>query len=152
MPYPFVTPRQAGRTPSAEAVAALADSNVSLKGLRILVVDDERNTRELLGEILSLHDADVLTAESVTVALTLYQTWRPTLVLSDLGMPGLDGYDLIKIIRALPGGAATKAIAITGFTNDEDRESALAAGFDMYLRKPLDLDHLLDFIGAVGCN
>ena len=58
-----------------------------LKGMRILVVDDDRNTREMLGEILRLHDADVQTAESVTDALNLYQNWHPTQVVSDLGMP-----------------------------------------------------------------
>ncbi len=124
-------------------------SEVSLKGMRILVVDDDRNTRELLGEILSLYDADVQTAESVVVALTVYQTWRPALVVSDLGMPGQDGYDLIRSIRALPGGTATKAIAVTGYTKDEDRKSALAAGFDMFLSKPVDLDKLINLLGTL---
>ena len=127
-------------------------SQVSLKDMRILVVDDDRNTREMMGEILRLYDADVQTAESVIDALTVYQIWRPTLLLSDMGMPGRDGYDLIRSIRALPGGCATKAIAVTGYCKDEDRNSVLAAGFDMFLTKPVDLDQLINLIGAIDQN
>jgi CheY-like chemotaxis protein len=151
---PVVEPRKTRLPSSSEPNKALSggNSSISLRGTRVLVVDDDRNTRELLGEILSLHDADVQTAESVSDAVTLYQIWRPNLLLSDLGMPGLDGYDLIRIIRALPGGDRITAVAITGYTDDEDRDSALAAGFNMYLRKPLDLDKLLDFIDSLDTN
>ena len=123
-------------------------SSGSLKGMRILVVDDDRNTREMLGEILRLYDADVQTAESVIDALNLYQKWHPTQVVSDLGMPGQDGYDLIRSIRALPGGFAIKAIAVTGYTKDEDRDSAFAAGYDMFLSKPVDIDSLIHLLST----
>lgn len=150
-PPPFDAAGQTRRKPTGKRIAVIphSDSELSLKGMRILVVDDDRNTRELLGEILSLYDADVQTAESVVVALTLYQTWRPALVVSDLGMPGQDGYDLIRSIRALPGGATTKAIAVTGYSKDEDRNAALAAGFDMFLSKPVDLDKLINLLGTI---
>ncbi len=126
------------------------ESEMSLKGMRILVVDDDRNTRDMLSEVLGLYDAEVKTAESVATALQLYETWKPSLLVSDLGMPEQDGYDLIRCIRALPGGSTTKAIAITGFLRDEDRDFALAAGFDLFLTKPVDLDKLVNLIITIN--
>lgn len=153
-PRPFDAARQAGFKPSGgvSEVTSTSDSEVNLKGMRILVVDDDHNAREMLGEILRLYDADVQTAESVTVALMLYQTWQPALVVSDLGMPGQDGYDLIRSIRALPGGDITKAIAVTGYSKQQDRDSALRAGFDMFLTKPVDIEQFINLLGALDLN
>ena len=132
------------------APATRSDGQISFNGLRILVVDDDRNTREMLSEILRIYDAEVKTAESVAVARKLYQAWSPTLLVSDVGMPDEDGYDLIRSIRALPRGQTTKAIAITGYTRDEDRALALAAGYDIFLSKPVDLDQLINLIAEIN--
>ena len=132
------------------APATRSDGQISFNGLRILVVDDDRNTREMLSEILRIYDAEVKTAESVAVARKLYQAWSPTLLVSDVGMPDEDGYDLIRSIRALPSGQTTKAIAITGYTRDEDRALALAAGYDIFLSKPVDLDQLINLIAEIN--
>jgi CheY-like chemotaxis protein len=125
-----------------------SQNNVS--GSRILVVDDDRNTREMLSEILRIYHCDVKCAESVEAALRIFNDWGPTLVLSDLGMPLEDGYDLIRTIRAMPNGINTKAIAITGYSKEEDRQLALTAGYDMYLTKPVDLNELMQLIADIA--
>ncbi len=126
------------------------NGQLSLHGMRILVVDDDRNTLEMLCELLISYHADVRTAESVATALMLYQSWAPELLISDLGMPDVDGYDLIRNIHALPYGLLRKAIAITGFSRDEDRERALAAGYDIFLTKPVEVEQLISLIAEIN--
>jgi CheY-like chemotaxis protein len=129
---------------------SFANGQVSLNGMRILVVDDDRNTLEMLSELLSSYHADVRTAESVATALALYRSWAPQILLSDLGMPEQDGYDLIRIIHALPYGLLRKAIAISGFSRDEDRARALAAGYDIFLTKPVEVEQLINRIAEIN--
>ena len=139
------------QTPSTSLISNSAtNGQLSLNGLRILVVDDDRNTLEMLSELLSSYNADVRTAESVATALILYRSWAPELLLSDLGMPEQDGYDLIRNIHALPHGLLRKAIAITGFSRDEDRERALAAGYDNFLTKPVEFEQLINLIAEIN--
>lgn len=126
------------------------NGQLSLHGMRILVVDDDRNTLEMLSELLISYHAEVRTAESVATALMLYQSWAPELLISDLGMPDVDGYDLIRNIHALPYGLLRKAIAITGFSRDEDRERALAAGYDIFLTKPVEVEQLISLIAEIN--
>lgn len=125
-------------------------TQVSLNGIRILIVDDDHNTLLMLSELLSSYDAEVMTAGSVTAALVLYRSWMPRLLLSDLGMPERDGYDLIRSIHALPQGPPSKAIAITGFSRDEDRKRALADGYDIFLTKPVELEQLINLIAEIS--
>ena len=136
----------------SSSVISNFDTNgqLSLNGMRILVVDDDRNTLEMLSELLISYHAEVRIAESVATALMLYQSWAPELLISDLGMPDADGYDLIRNIHALPYGVLRKAIAITGFSRDEDRERALAAGYDIFLTKPVELEQLISFIAEIS--
>jgi CheY-like chemotaxis protein len=139
------------QTPSSSLISnSVTKGQLSLNGLRILVVDDDRNTLEMLSELLSSYNADVRTAESVTTALILYRSWAPEILLSDLGMPEQDGYDLIRNIHALPYGLLRKAIAITGFCRDEDRERALAAGYDNFLTKPVEFGQLISLIAEIN--
>jgi CheY-like chemotaxis protein len=121
-------------------------NKINFDGMRILVVDDDTNSREMLSEVLRLYEAEVKTADSAAVARTVYHAWRPTLLISDVGMPGEDGYDLIRSIRSLPQGSDIKAIAITGYARDKDRDLALNAGYDSFLSKPIDLEQLLNVI------
>jgi CheY-like chemotaxis protein len=139
------------QTPSSSLISnSVTNGQLSLNGLRILVVDDDRNSLEMLSELLSSYNAEVRTAESVATALLLYRSWAPELLLSDLGMPEQDGYDLIRDIHALPYGLLRKAIAITGFSRDEDRERALAAGYDVVLTKPIEFDQLITCIAEIN--
>jgi CheY-like chemotaxis protein len=138
-------------TPSSSVIANSGlNSQLNLHAMRILVVDDDCNCLAMLSELLKSYNADVRTAESVSAALILYQTWAPELLVSDLGMPEQDGYDLIRTIHTYPYGLLRKAIAITGFSRDEDRERALAAGYDIFLTKPVELEQLINLIAKIN--
>jgi CheY-like chemotaxis protein len=123
-----------------------------LDGIRVLVVDDDDDARDLLATFLSLEGAQVQTAESADKALAVFRTRPPDVLLSDISMPGKDGYALIREIRDQEGkgGRVTPAIAITAFGKEHGAEGALRAGFSAYLGKPLDLDELCRSILELG--
>jgi signal transduction histidine kinase/ActR/RegA family two-component response regulator len=110
-----------------------------LNGLRVLVVDDEADARTLLTAVLEMHGAQIRTASSAAEALRTLEKWRPDLLLSDIGMPGEDGYALMRKVRALDlPAAAIPAIALTAYAGADDRERALAAGFHRHVTKPVE--------------
>ena len=111
----------------------------SLKGLKILVVDDEADARKMLQMVLSRYGARIETAASAQQALEVFGAFRPDILLSDIGMPDADGYSLIESIRALPDaqGGQTPAVALTAYARGEDRARALEAGFQNHLAKPI---------------
>lgn len=123
-----------------------------LAGLRILTVDDDRNAREMLQEALERAGAQVLVADSAGDALGKLKRFRPDVLVSDIGMPGEDGYDLLRKVRGLPRelGGATPAIAVTGEFRDEDRAATRIAGYQAITRKPVDLGELLSTIAALA--
>lgn len=129
--------------PAAKANAALEEipgsASGSLAGLTLLVVDDERDSLELVQQVLSETGARILSAMSAADALRIAEQGRPDLLISDIGMPIMDGFELIRRMRALPDRelAAVPAIALTAFSRREDQQRALEAGFDEYLAKPL---------------
>jgi signal transduction histidine kinase/DNA-binding response OmpR family regulator len=133
--------------PTAEAI----DPPASLDGLRILVVDDDASSRDLLDGILGLHGGSVVVAANVTEALDAFVEAPPDLMVSDLSMPGGTGYDLVRHIRRLPAtrGGQVPAIALSALTRDEDRVAALDAGFDRFLAKPIDPHELVGVISQV---
>ncbi len=120
----------------------------TLKGLRLLIVDDDDNTREMLSEVLCLYGADVRAADGAAKALAILQAWLPDVLVSDIGMPDEDGYTLVRKVRMLPAtrGGETPAIALTGYAGPEDRAHALSAGVQVFVAKPVDLDELIDRI------
>ncbi|SEK28297.1 PAS domain S-box-containing protein [Stigmatella aurantiaca] len=111
-----------------------------LEGLLVLVVDDEPDARELLTVVLENCRAQVITAASAWEGLERLQRSRPQVVISDIGMPGEDGYSFMRRLRALPveRGGQTPAIALTAFARMEDRTRALLAGFQMHVPKPVE--------------
>jgi len=124
---------------------------VPLTGLSVLVVDDEADARELLRRLLAERGCDVATACSAEEALTLLAAGPCDVLLTDIGMPGTDGYELLRRVRA--ANDAQKAIAVTAFARPEDRDRALAAGFDGHLAKPVNpvrLLHMLAEVAAAG--
>ena len=117
----------------------------SLADVRILIVDDEPDARELLASLLERAKAVVWSAPDVATAIDLLRAQRPDLVISDIGMPGEDGYGLIARVRALPEaeGGRTPVVALTAFARAEDRARALREGFDAHLVKPVEPAELL---------
>jgi PAS domain S-box-containing protein len=111
-----------------------------LSGVRVLVVDDEHDTREILSVMLTRYGAEIRTAGSAAEAMEVFGQWRPDVLVSDIGMPVEDGYVLIKKIRALPpeNGADVPAIALTAYASAQDKRNALAAGFQRHLAKPVE--------------
>jgi CheY-like chemotaxis protein/anti-sigma regulatory factor (Ser/Thr protein kinase) len=114
--------------------------------LDVLVVEDDADSREALEWALRETGARVRSAESVQQALAPYSARPPDVLISDVGMPGEDGYVLIRAIRERKEGRSrrTLAIAMTGFAGRQDREMALRAGFDEHVAKPAELEQLLD--------
>ena len=110
-----------------------------LSGYRLLVVDDQPDARELMVAMLTAAGAEVESAASAADALHMLDTMSPDALLADIGMPGSDGYSLIREVRRrdLPGGRHLPAAAITAYAGDHDRDRAVAAGFDCHVPKPV---------------
>jgi signal transduction histidine kinase/DNA-binding response OmpR family regulator len=124
-----------------------------LDGLRILVVDDEADSRELVTEILTRCGSEVKCSVSVAEAIKDFTDWNPDVLISDIGMPEEDGYVLIKKLSKLRSKRAKNvtAIALTAYATDEDREMALSAGFHIHVPKPIEPQILVSSIAnAVG--
>jgi signal transduction histidine kinase/ActR/RegA family two-component response regulator len=138
----------AAATPAARAGGAPSD--LRLEGIRVLIADDDMNARELVAVILENAGAEVRAAGSCEDAMMILQTWAPTVLVSDIEMPGEDGYGLVERVRAL---AATRpgmvAIALTAHARPEDRVRALAAGFQWHLAKPIDPSELVSVIATL---
>jgi CheY-like chemotaxis protein len=123
-----------------------------LNGWHLLVVDDDDDVRELLVTLICEHGAIVTAAGSMLQAMRAFEGGSYDVVLSDLAMPGRDGYDLIEAIRRDDRGDVrdVRAIAVTAFGDDAHRRRAVAAGFDAYLTKPVDPGRLLATIITVA--
>jgi CheY-like chemotaxis protein len=117
-----------------------------LTGLRILVVDDEADARELLRRLLDEQGCTVTCAASAGEALAILEGTACDVMLTDIGMPVTDGYELLRRVRSADGPRMT-AIAVTAFARAEDRDRALAAGFDGHVAKPVNPTHLLQMLG-----
>ena len=119
--------------------------NESLEGLRVLIVDDELDAREMVKRILGERGAAVETAPSAAEALSRLPLVRPHVLITDIGMPGEDGYAVIRKVRELSphDGGAVPAIALTAFARAEDRERAIASGFQTHLAKPVEPAELI---------
>ncbi|HEX6622308.1 MAG TPA: ATP-binding protein [Pyrinomonadaceae bacterium] len=140
---PFVTLHEEtrrARRPAAAVAHLELDCPPSLRGLRALVVDDEADTRDMLRAVLEQCQVEVITAGSASEALEALVRSRPDVLISDLGMPGEDGYDLISKVRALPAesGGRIPAAALTAYVRAEDRVRVLRAGFQLHVPKPIE--------------
>jgi CheY-like chemotaxis protein len=124
----------------------------SLSGLKVLVVDDERDSRELLKRVLEDCGAVVGTAASAAEALPMIRSMLPDVLVSDIGMPEVDGYAFLRKVRELGPGAGSRvpAVALTAFTRSEDRTKALLAGFLAHVPKPTEPAELIATIASVA--
>jgi PAS domain S-box-containing protein len=133
---------------AAAGGGAAATASRSLQGCRVLVVDDQRDARELLTVKLAASGAEVRTAVSVEDALKVVRERWPNVLLADIGLPGRDGYSLIREIRQMErdGLPRLRAAAVTAYALAEDRDRALAAGFDAYVAKPIQPRAIIDTV------
>jgi signal transduction histidine kinase/CheY-like chemotaxis protein len=133
-----------------EEAPAHADDPIP-PGLRVLVVDDEADARDWIARVLADSGAEVRAASSADEALHCLRSFRPQVLVSDIGMPGRDGYALIREIRMLPDAAASAmpALALTAFARAEDGIRALTAGFQLHLGKPVDEARLLAAVASL---
>jgi PAS domain S-box-containing protein len=114
-----------------------------LKGIKVLIVDDEADSIAIVQRVLERQGAEVHAADSVEKAIEHFVRFAPQVVLSDIGMPGQDGYELIRRIRQLPGGRKVPAVALTALARAEDRSRAVRAGFQLHIAKPVDFAELV---------
>jgi CheY-like chemotaxis protein len=130
----------------------VAECATSLAGLRVLLVDDDKDSRRMLITALGAYDAELRACSSSTEALETLREWRPHVIVSDIGMPNEDGYDLIRKIRELPadGGGTIPALALTGYASLEDEKRALAAGYQMHMPKPVEIAKLVAAVAHVA--
>ena len=125
---------------------------VVLDGLRVLIVDDEEDARELVSVMLTKSGAAMKCASSSKEAMEIIESWRPDVLIADIGMPVEDGYGLIKRVRALPreSGGQTPALALTAYARTEDRVRALSAGYQVHLSKPVDRVELAAVVASLA--
>ncbi len=130
----------------------LSGYDAILDDLRVLVVDDEEDTRDLVKVILTRCGAEVKTCGSAAEALDKLEAWRPDVLVSDIGMPGEDGYSLIKKVRALKtwNEQTLPAVALTAYAGAEDRARALSSGFQRHMAKPLEPRELIVVIANLA--
>ena len=133
VPFPLGLPLTDFQPPTVLSVP-------ELRGVRVLVVDDDDDSRDLVVSILEKCDAITFPASSAEQALSIIVSERPDVLVSDIGMPGMDGYDLVRAVRALPDVRAQRvpALAVTAYARIEDKHRALAEGFQLHLSKPIE--------------
>lgn len=148
-----LSPVRPASTPSVEPAPTVSDDECppELKGLKLLVVDDEPDARELLRAHLTRCGAEVVLASSAPEALDLVSSARPDLLISDIGMPGMDGYTLLRALRQLTPdqGGKTPAIALTAYVRTEERARAFRAGFQAHVPKPIEISELFAIISSL---
>lgn len=124
----------------------------SLNGLRVLVVDDEPDARQIITTLIQRTGAEVMACESAHEALEALEKWHPDVLMSDIGMPGEDGYSFINKVRSLPAdrGGDVPAAAFTAYAREEDRQRALDAGYQMHIAKPVSSGQLVAMIAHLA--
>ncbi len=132
----------------SEPLPKSEDSDKQLCGIKILIVDDEPDARELLAFILEEQSAEIKLVASAAEALNKFGSFQPDIIISDIGMPGENGYSMLNKIRQLASnqGGCVPAIALTAFATQEDTQKAKEAGFQMHLTKPFDADELINAV------
>jgi signal transduction histidine kinase/ActR/RegA family two-component response regulator len=147
--FPLLNDRSTPIAPFADSSAA---ETRSLDGLRVLLVDDEPEAREILSTVIARTGAEVKTCNSASDALNKLAEWRPDVILSDIAMPDEDGYSFIGKVRSLPRekGGETPAAALSAYARDEDRMQALAAGYQMHIAKPIGASQLVTMVAKLA--
>ena len=153
---PLAGPQVTGRSAQPARLADYDSSDEAnaraLQNLRVLIVDDEEDARDLLQTVLSLAGARVTATGSVREAMAAIERERPHVMVCDIGMPGEDGYQLISRVRALPfgRGGSTPAVALTAYAREEERRRALDAGFQVHVSKPIKPSELVAVVAGLA--
>ena len=116
---------------------------------RVMIVDDNVDAADSLAQLLALDGHRTLSVYAADQVLQSVRSFAPEIVLLDIGLPLTDGYEVARQLRALPGGAAMKLVALTGYGQAGDRDKALSAGFDAHLVKPVDLAALQNLLAGL---
>lgn len=133
---------------NSDATAESAKSHEPPTGIRVLLVEDNDDSREMLAVLFAQFNLQITAVASVAEAVKAIEQAKPDILISDIGMPEEDGYDLIRKVRALPAeqGGKIPAIALTGYASLQDRDLALKAGYQEHLSKPVDVDELFELV------
>lgn len=144
-----LVPTEVGGHP--EATAEPPCDHLNLSGITVLVVDDALDTLDLIRRILEDCEAEVFTASTGEEALEMLAQHQPHILISDIGMPGYDGYELIRTVRGLgpDRGGNTPAVALTALAGSQDRDRAIHAGYQMHLSKPVDPEVLINAVASL---
>ena len=124
----------------------MGSAGIQNQDFRILLIDDNEDANDSMAALLELLEYSVKTAIDGPSALKVTAQFEPHLILSDIGLPGMDGYELAPALRQIIGARKTVIVAATGYGHASDRARSQAAGFDHHLVKPLDADVLLAFV------
>ena len=145
-------PGESREPTAAPAASALEFEPVDLSGIKVVVVDDQADARELVARVLEECNAQVIQASTALEALAFVEEERPDVLVSDIGMPDVDGFELIKRVRALgeKRGGKVPAIALTAFARSEDRTRALHQGFQVHVSKPVEPAELIATVASVA--
>ncbi len=150
VPAVFAEPATEARRHSVQRAREFIPRPICLDGVAVLVVDDEADARDLVATMLRSKGAEVVTAATGAEAVALIVSRPFTLMVSDIGMPQSDGYELIAKIRRATGARALPAIALTAYSREEDRRRALESGFQAYLAKPVEPEALVDLVDRLA--
>jgi CheY-like chemotaxis protein len=144
-------------TAKSGEMASISDKSLPpapqlLAGVNVLLVDDDSDTLSLMATALKRRQANVTAVSSAGEAIQAIREQRPDVLVSDIAMPGEDGYGLIEKVRSLENGDTQEipAVAITAYAKDEDRERALSSGFQIYLAKPIELTELVSVVARAA--
>ena len=145
-------PLMTDRAPVTMAHAPEITDTYSLDGLKVLLVDDEPEARQIISTVITRTGAEVKSCQSAHEALVKLSEWKPDVILSDIAMPEQDGYSFIRQVRSLPRdkGGDTPAAALTAYARDIDRRQALAAGYQMHIAKPIGASQLVTMIARLA--
>lgn len=120
-----------------------------LTGTKVLVLEDSDDSRELFGMVLRSRGCEVELAESVPEALELAFSQQPDIVISDIGLPDIDGYEFVRRLRQMSGLERVPVIALSGYATEKDKRRSSEAGFDLHLAKPIEPDQIINSIHDV---
>jgi CheY-like chemotaxis protein len=140
--------------PQIKPADELTQPKLDLTGIRVLAVDDDPDARELLAVLLTQYGANVLTVASASEVLANLESFQPDVLVSDIGMPEIDGYSLIKKVRNLPAvkWRQIPAIALTAYAREDDHQQAINSGYQRHVTKPLEPERLIQAVVTLTRN